>query len=496
MTASDVSTIADDSGQFEATEKISPRLAGAIFATAVLAFLGLLLETVVNVLFPALMDEFSIGMGDVSWMTTGYLLVVSVIMPISGYLQRRFMARTLFVTAACAVTIGAIVAALAPVYSVLLAGRLLQGIGTGIATPLMFTTILMQAPRAKVGQLMGVGALVLGIAPALGPTLGGVVGTFASWRAVFWLTLPLLAVALWVGVRCISQPMPTVREPLSFLQLGLMAVGLIGLVLGVERIGSVVSSDAPWESWGDFAVIALLVVGIAALLTFAVISHRSSTPILHLEVLADRTFAFSLGAFAMLQFACLGLGYILPNYAQLALGMSPMAAGLVGLPGALIGAAFAPLGGMVLDRFGARLPILSGATVAFIGAGGLAIFGTLGQLSVLALCGFHFIFMFGFGLAFANTQTHGMSGISGRLTADATALMNTSQQFCGAMAMTVLSTIIAAGQLGLEPGSAAFRAGTHSGSSTGFIVVAGVALVALACEWMAMNRAKVAAAAE
>lgn len=146
------------------TERISPRLVEVIVATAMLSFLGLLLETVVKVPFPALMSDFGITMSDVSWTTTGYLLVVSIIMSLSGYLQRRFRACSLFAAVALAVALGALVAALAPLLSA---------------------------------------------------AVGGAIGTLASWRAVFWMVLPLVRIALVLGVRCLEQPVPTRRERLS-----------------------------------------------------------------------------------------------------------------------------------------------------------------------------------------------------------------------------------------------------------------------------------------
>ena len=465
-----------------APENIPRALIGAIFATAILSFLGLLLETVLNVLFPALMSDFGIGMDDVSWMTTGYLLIVSVIMPLSGWLQRRFTARSLFVAAALSVMAGAVIAALAPSYPILLAGRLIQGVGTGIATPLMFTTILMQAPRSKVGSLMGVGALVLGIAPALGPTLGGVVGTVASWRVIFWGVVVLVAVALAIGIRCLTQPLPTVRERLAVDQLVLLAVGLAGLILGIERVASLVGAGAGVGHWSVVAAIALVAMGIAGMAGFVWRARRSDAPLLHLDVFRDRTYRWSLIAFAVLQFGTLGIGYIIPNYAQLALGREAVVAGVIGLPGAVIGAAFAPLGGMILDRMGPRRPIMAGGVIALAGAGMLGVLGLTGHLTIATLVLGNFVYMFGFGLAFANTQTHGMSGIAGRLTADGTAVMNTAQQFFGALSMTILSSIIAAHQIGLTPGTPAYGTGTHDGATIGLLVVAGLVVLALVAE--------------
>ena len=239
-------------------ETVSPALAGSIFATAVLAFLGLFLETGVSVLFPALMEAFGVGTSQVQWLTSGYLLVVAIIMPLSSYLQRRFTARSLFFAAVAAVAAGSVIALAAPTFPVLLAGRLLQGVGTGIITPLMFTIILTQAPRTKFGALMGVGGLTLGVAPAVGPIVGGVIGEVASWRVVFAITLPLILASFVVGARSIQQARPTEKIALSWGQVVLLALAFVGLILGLERGGALLAAGADVELGVNASVTRLL----------------------------------------------------------------------------------------------------------------------------------------------------------------------------------------------------------------------------------------------
>lgn len=239
-------------------ETVSPALAGSIFATAVLAFLGLFLETVVSVLFPALMEAFGVGTSQVQWLTSGYLLVVTIIMPLSSYLQRRFTARSLFFAAVAAVAAGSVIALAAPTFPVLLAGRLLQGVGTGIITPLMFTIILTQAPRTKFGTLMGVGGLTLGVAPAVGPIVGGVIGEVASWRVVFAITLPLILASFVVGARSIQQARPTEKIALSWGQVVLLTLAFVGLILGLERGGALLAAGADVELGVNASVTRLL----------------------------------------------------------------------------------------------------------------------------------------------------------------------------------------------------------------------------------------------
>lgn len=249
------------------------------------------------------MAEFAIDMGAVSWMTSGYLLVVSIVMPLSGYLQRRFTGQSLFIGAVLFVVVGALVAASAPTYAVLLAGRMFQGVGTGVATPLMFTTILTQAPRSKIGQLMGLGTLVLGVAPALGPTIGGAIVSVTSWRAIFWAVIPIALVALLVGGRSLRQVTPVSRVPLKFGQLTALTLAMVGLLLGIERTGALLSGRSEGLV-ADLTAGTLLVIGAVSLSAFVALSRRSTSPLLRLGVFAvtDHRFTWSLLAFASLQF--------------------------------------------------------------------------------------------------------------------------------------------------------------------------------------------------
>lgn len=482
-------------------ERLSPALAGSIFATAVLAFLGLFLETVASVLFPALMAAFNVGTSDVQWLTSGYLLVVSIIMPLSSYLQRRFTARALFFTAIAAVAAGSLIAMCAPTFSVLLGGRLLQGIGTGIITPLMFTIILTQAPRTKLGALMGVGGLTLGVAPAVGPIVGGIIGEVTSWRVVFAITLPFILASFVVGALSIEQMRPTEKIRLAWSHVLLLALAFVGLILGLERGGALLAARATGAvvSASQVVLVAvLLVMGVLCGLGMLLASKRSTNPILHLSVLRSPIYRNALAAFCFFQFAALGLGYLVPNLSQLALGTGTMTAGLLVLPGAVVGALLAPVAGNLYDRFGPAMPVMIGSVVALLGVLALTIAGT--GLTTVLMAGFYFVFMLGFGLTYTNSQTLGMSGVERALTADGTGLMNTVQQFFGAMSMTVLSTVLALSQAGAAPGTPAYAAASARGGMMGYAVVAVMVVLALVAEWRAIvalrQRACDAAAAD
>ena len=174
-------------------ERIPGKLIGAIVAVGSLAFIGILTETVMTVLFPQLMREFNVNTATVQWITTIYLLTVAATMPLSSYLNRKFKHRVLFLAAVALAVLGSLTMIFGHAFPVILVARIIQGIGSGVATPLMMNIILEQSPRSKVGRLMGVGSLVITVAPAIGPTVGGAVSSILPWRAIFVIVIPVIA---------------------------------------------------------------------------------------------------------------------------------------------------------------------------------------------------------------------------------------------------------------------------------------------------------------
>ena len=203
-----------------------------------MSFGGVVCETALNVAFPTLMREFGVGTSDVQWLTTGYLLVLALIVPLSSYLNRRFQLRNLFLTAILLFLSATLLCAVAEDFHMLLAGRLIQGVGTGIALPLMFNIVLEQAPSSKIGLLMGTASLITAMAPALGPVLGGLMIDAYGWRMIFWSLVPLLLLSLLLGVLSISGGKATTRATFPFLDYLLLAVGFVCFIFAIERFST------------------------------------------------------------------------------------------------------------------------------------------------------------------------------------------------------------------------------------------------------------------
>ncbi len=268
-------------------EKIPTRLIGAIVAVGSLAFIGILTETVMTVLFPALMREFHVDTATVQWITTIYLLAVAATMPISSFLKRRFALKTIFLAAVILAIVGSLIMIVAQAFPLLIVARIIQGIGSGVATPLMINIILEQSPRSKIGRLMGVGSLVITVAPAIGPTVGGAVTTVLPWRAIFVIAIPLVLIAACIGMKCIEQKTPTEAAYLDPIQLGSIVVALVGLVLALNQGGVAISAAVSGKSATRSGIIAIvsLIAGLALLIVFAMSSKRAFSPLLRLGIL-------------------------------------------------------------------------------------------------------------------------------------------------------------------------------------------------------------------
>lgn len=452
-----------------ATEKIEPRVVGAVLATGLMSLSGVIVETAMNITFPTLMKQFNVTTGTVQWMTTLYLLIVACIVPLSSYLKRRFKLKQLFIVANLLFIAGLLMDACATTFPLLLLGRAIQGFGTGIALPLMFNIILEQVPLSRIGMMTGVGTLVTAIGPAIGPTYGGLLVTNLNWRYIFWILLPFLVISFFVGIRTIKQVATTSAERFDFWSLLGVIITFAGLIFGFSSLGA-----HPFLSW---SVAGAMVFGLLGLAFFIQRARHQEHPLIQLAAIANPAFAWHLVAFFLVQITALGLSFVLPNYLQLVNQQSAFVAGLVVLPGAVVGAAFSPIGGNILDRFGAKRPILLGLGLVVITLAVMT--GAATQLSVGGILGLYVGYMVGIGAAFGNIMTDGLKQLPATLKADGNALMNAMQQFAGAMGTAIVSAIIAASQAS-GVGSTAIK--TATGSQWALLVLG----IAGAGAWLSM----------
>lgn len=448
-------------------KKIDAKLILSIIAAGIMSFSGVVVETAMNVTFPTLMKEFDIGTSTVQWITTGYLLVLACIIPASSYLKKRFMTKSLFITANCLFIIGTIMAAAAPAFSLLLAGRLIQGIGTGIALPLMFNIVLEQVPEERLGLMMGIASLITAMAPAVGPSLGGLIVNNFGWRMIFITLLPLLALSLLFGIFSIRQVTGIRRVSFQLADYLFLAAGFACFIFA--------TSTASKSGWTSVSVLGLFLASVLSVAIFCRQSFRSESPLIDLTVFECQPFTFSVLVLVLIQFICLGLGFLIPNYAQLVSGQDAFTAGCLLLPGCLAGAVLSPVSGRFLDRFGAPRPILFGNICIICALICFSIFS--GRLAAVPVIIFYLFFALGQGFSVGNSMTNGLSHLAPEKNPDGNAVINTLQQLAGAVGTSVVSTIVASAQAAVPDMAAA----TREGSSNAYYLLAGLSVIMIFC---------------
>ncbi len=447
------------------TRRIDARLILSVIACGIMSFSGVVVETAMNITFPSLMDEFSVDTATVQWVTTGYLLVLTAIMPLSSFLKRRFRNKTMFVVAICCFTIGTIICAVAPAFSLLVVGRLIQGVGTGLALPLMFNIVIEQAPHDKMGLMMGIATLITATAPAVGPSVGGLIVTLWGWRQIFLVLLPFLACSAVAGITSLRQVSETERVSFSVPQFLLLSGAFTCLVFA--------SSCASSAGWLSSQVIGLLLAGIVLIGAFAALSRRDDNPLIRIDIFRSRSFTASVVYVVLLQAIVLGLGYLLPYYGQVVNGQDEFGAGCLLLPGCIIGAILAPLGGRILDVLGARRPLTIGAIFQFAA---VALYATVSIGSApLVFTLIYVLIPLSQGFSAANSITNGLSYLPTDRKTDGNATFNTLQQLGGALGTAIMTSIVNEAQ----SSSGELVAGTVAGTQTGFYVLMGISIAAL-----------------
>ena len=425
----------------EFVRRADARLFLSILAAGLLSFTGVVIETAMNVTFPTLMEEFSVGTSTVQWLTTGYLLVLATVIPTSSYLKQRFPLKKLFVAGNLLFLTGTVLDGLAGNFPLLLLGRLLQGAGTGIGLPLMFNLVLEQAPLDKIGTMMGAAMLLFSL----------VVGIYAIRQSSSWGPRPFDG----FGLGCLAVALPCLLLLCSYGTV-LPVPGLVGLAgLMVLALGIFVRQETRLRKSG-------------------------STPLLNLRVFRVPAFDGAVLGLLLVQFLCLGVGFLLPNYAQIVLKADPFSAGCILLPGCLVGASLAPVSGRLYDRLGARKPLLAGSCAIILSF--LLYQFALGKAGIRELTAIYVVFTLGQGLSAGNILTYAMENLPESIQPDGNAVCNTLQQLAGAVGTSVCAALVAAGQAGRD-----LAAGTGQGTLNAFHLLLILALCQGACMMWALH---------
>ncbi|MFT4210728.1 MAG: MDR family MFS transporter [Microbacterium sp.] len=438
------------------------------------AFLMILNETVLSVALPALMAEFDMPAQTAQWLTTGFLLMMAIVIPTTGFLMRRFTTRTLFAAALVLFIVGTVVATLAPSFAVMLIARVFQAGGTAIILPLLMTTTLTSVAPAKRGMFMGVNSVVIAVAPAIGPTASGIIIDALGWRWIFGLALPFAILALVAGGLVIRAGGETLRPPFDVFSVVLAAIGFGGVVYGLSSLEQILDSSA-WAPTVAF------IVGLAALALFARrqvrLQRRQEGALLDLRPFASREFRLSLLLAMVAMATMLGTVTVLPLYLQNGLGVSALVTGLLVLPGGVVQAALAPFVGRLYDRVG-PLPLVLPGMILIAAAQWMLAF-VAASTPLWAVCAMFIVFSAGLGLVITPMLTHSLTSLAPELYPHGSAILSTLQQLAGAAGTAVLVAALTIGAAAAAGGGAAADIAEVVGTQHAFVVGGILALLAV-----------------
>ncbi|SDX32483.1 drug resistance transporter, EmrB/QacA subfamily [Marininema mesophilum] len=394
-------------------------------------FLAILNQTVLNVVIPRLMTDFSVSANTAQWLLTGYMLVNGVLIPISAYLMETLGTRKLFIIAMSLFTIGSLFCGVAGSFAVMMTGRIVQAMGAGVIVPLVTNVILFIFPPELRGRGMGILGIGMIFAPAIGPTLAGWLLEKHSWRIMFDGMVIMGAITVILGIFLMKDVGPKRKIPLDIPGVILSMIGFGGILYGFSEAGT--------EGWSSMEVVVSLVVGGIGVFFFILRQLSLEQPLLDFRVFKYDIFSLSTVINMIITMALYAGMFLLPIYLQTLRGYTPFESGLLLLPGALIAGVVTPISGVLFDRIGPR-------PLTFIGLA-LTTITTYEFTQITLETSYSFIVMlytvrsFAMSLLMMPIMTAGLNQLPASVTSHGNAMSNTMRQIAGSIGTALLTTV-------------------------------------------------------
>ena len=418
------------------------------------AFVGMFGETALNIALPELTKAFHVDTDLMQWMVTGHMLIIGMVLPFASLLMKWFPAKRIAQFAIGTFILGSLMSGFANSFPLLLAGRLVQGIGPGLVLPLIFSLVFEVFPRNKIGAAMGICALVVMFAPAIGPTVAGFVIGALSWRWIFFLFALIQLIAFVFASLFLISPYKLTKPRIDPASCILSVLGFSGLVLGAGLASA--------YGWISAQADLPLVVGVVSLVLYSRRQFSMENPVLNLRAFGFR--GFRVGAF-LVMFAfgiTLSVMFLMPQFLQRGLLLPVAITGLVLLPGGLMNSIFSFVSGKLFDKVGAAIPIFTGLALSLLST--ILLLNTTTETSIAYVVACHMILLIGVPLIIPSAQTVALASLPKELSTDGSSILNTLQQVWGAVCTAVVTSLLGFGQMGTFPSDAeAFTNGAHFG---------------------------------
>lgn len=442
------------------------------------AFFAILNETLLNIALITLMDEFTLTVGQVQWMATGFMLMMGVVIPVSAIFLQWFTTRQLFLTTMIVFTFGTIICAVAPTFSILLTGRFFQAIGTGLLIPIIFNTFLLIYPPHRRGAVMGIVGFVIMFAPAIGPTLSGVIVHYLGWRFLFITVIPFALFSIIFAYKHLINVSEVTKPKIDWLSIVYSTIGFGGVVFGFSSVGE--------QEAGFLAPIVFvpIVVGLISLTFFCFRQLKLPEPVLDIRVFKFPMFTLGVIFFFIIIMAMFASEIILPIYMQGPLALTAATAGLVLLPGSLLNGLLSPVMGHAFDRFGPKVLMIPGSVFLCVT---MFVFSRLTMDTPLwIIVATYIVLMVSISAMLMPAETNGLNQLPKKLYPHGTAVVSTLQPVAGAIGVSAFISIMNARQKSILSNAATpndsvtINEALVSGVELVYFIALGFALVTLA----------------
>ena len=457
------------------TGKLSARDRSIIITLLIATFVMILNETIMSVALPHLMHDLGISARTVQWLTTAFMLTMAVVIPTTGFLLQRIATRTVFMLAMGLFCAGTLLAAIAPGFWLLLPARIVQASGTAVMLPLLMTTVLTLVPIERRGVVMGNISIAISVAPAIGPTLSGLILQYLSWRFMFVLVLPIALAALVYGARKLVNVGEPGHQKLDLVSVALSVPAFGGIVYGLSQLGR--------DSATARLAIGSVIIGVICLVAFGLRQRRlargAGNPLLNLRPFSFPMFSLSLTLLCIAMLSLFGMVILLPIYLQTVRGIDSLPTGLMLLPGGVLMGVLGPAVGRIFDRHGPKALCVSGASVLCLV---MWRFSTADASTPLwVLVGLHVLLMVALACLFTPSFTTGLNPLPPSLYSHGSAILSTLQQVAGAAGTALLVAIMSSQTAALTEAGLPELAALNGGISRAFEVAAVLGLGAIVC---------------
>jgi EmrB/QacA subfamily drug resistance transporter len=403
-------------------------------------FMVMLDLTIVNIAIPNLQNDFGASLTDIAWVATGYSLAEGIGIPLTPFFSGLLGNKRFYLLILASFTIGSALCGVAWSLTALIAFRVLQGLAGACMIPMSITLLYSEFPPQERGIALGSLGVPLMVAPALGPTIGGYLVTFVSWRVIFYINVPIGILGLFLGAIFLRGNQPEEGRSPSFDIIGFFfsTIGLGSLLYAFDKAGT--------NGWDSLTVLSFLTVGLIALIIFVIVElvtiESGRQPLLDLRIFGSRTFAGGNIAMMTIAFALFGGQYLVPQYLQLLRGLSAYDAGLVLLPQALGSMVASLVGGRLVDKLGVKAVVIPGLLIlasALWGFSRLTLQTPFADFQILLI-----IRGLGLGLSMQPTTVAALAEIKPARLSQASSLNSVVRSVATSFAVALVSTLVTA----------------------------------------------------